>query len=275
MPIEPAGTTGNIINSVKKFVHMPCAPTPLVYLELAAQAALKAWWTIEAPDIRSAITELTGRSGLCHVKGILNNAHELSGLPETHFSKVLYPVAETADLLTWYLFLAGVVGNGIADFFSGAAKLGSCKNPPAHFGYGNTTAGGWPGGQYDGKWQTGPRWQTIDWPTTPGAGPIQLVRAHHKGVITGTCKIGITGAPPGQTIPFNLRTRWNDDPHNIITQSDAEFSAKDLGFQTTIYSEVLNSSDQDRVLLLEIQFPGGVPGPSCLPAAGGYGYSYG
>ena len=88
-------------------------------------------------------------------------------------------------------------------------------------------------------------------------------------------KVAVTGSFPPAKIPFNLRTRWKDDPNGVVTFSEYEVDAKLLDIQTTIYSEVFNGADHDRVLLLEIQFPGGVPGISAIALPEGYGYAYG
>lgn len=258
-----------LIDVVSKFIYMPCAPSPLIYTELAFEALARIGWAYTSPDIREAITKISGRSSLCHVKGGL----QATGLVEPPWQgktrRVLWSVLEAADRATWYAFIIGATATAAYDFFSGAVKLAGCVDPPpsGNWGYGTRPFGGWPSTT---NWYVGPTWRAPDWPTTPGT-PISwdLDPGDHFAH-TGSFQCASLG---GLLMPFNIRY-VDTVSGTVYKEESADFHFNDGSHWSGFYPHKNNTGSFQRIEF-QVQFPLAPPlGPAITVFPFGSGYSW-
>jgi hypothetical protein len=186
-----------LINLINKFIVMPCAPETFVYVEAAFDALFTLYWSIYTPDLRELVTKGTGRSGLCWAKTGLKEAGAIEDVNKGLARSTLWHILETADLSTWYAFVAMSGVDGLINAFSELVRVSGCTEPPGNYAYGNHCIGGWPiGPDIIGKWVPGPSW----WGPDP-SDPHQRVHAvlAYPGeywTITGSAQILTLGYPP-------------------------------------------------------------------------------
>jgi hypothetical protein len=149
-PYRP--TKPSLIGNIKRLLVLPCDVKPSIWADLGIAALCQAVWTAENPDVRALISEVTGSSLLCHTKHVMHSAHGAAPLGDTPASTVYFKGLETADLATWYFFLAGVAKDGLFDWTSQVLRVTKC-NMKDYPGQGHGTF--WFGAIYaDGRWGT-------------------------------------------------------------------------------------------------------------------------
>lgn len=127
-------TIGNVVD----ILNMPCAITPQMAIRTAVPAILEALWSFESPDPKHLFHKLRGHSLLCDIKGGLMDTHLIPPPEDEPLVRFLFKSAEWLDRLTWYMFVASVVGDALFDWTSNLLKVSGCvaKSP---FGYNGDT----------------------------------------------------------------------------------------------------------------------------------------
>lgn len=144
------------INWVAEFFANTCAPLPILYVELAAEAYLLAYSSIVLPDIKEDIKLLTGKSWLKHGKAALKAADGPHHPILKRAGGLIVGGAEFVDKIAWWSFVTGVLNGSASAFVTAAYQTLPCAAPGAlHWGKSSTPIGFWD--QWD-DWVIGPAW---------------------------------------------------------------------------------------------------------------------
>jgi hypothetical protein len=250
------------INRLVKWYYYPCAISPLVYVETALPALMKAFFTFNRPDVKHIVHQATGHSWLCSLKSEVNELHEAEGAPVSEVTRGAFAFIEATDVLSWYAFIAGVTVDGLANWTSAAMHMSPCNpHPGANYASGADSIGGWP---QTGDWQIGPIWG----PHGEGAGPSVDVPPKGFGAVAGNSGyVALGGMTP---VPANMRTVWLDTGE-VLDEADANANSKDFfGPRQTMVNN-WNGFSVDRFMEMQVQF---IDPPIRIVADNsGYGYN--
>lgn len=256
-----------LTNVIKKFWSMPCAGNGLIYFEAAALGIWDFVWAIESPDIRHMITKGTGRSALCHIKTVINDAGIARG-PRTYPVKsALYHMAAKIDISTWWGFLAAAAEDGLYDFFSSAIRLSGCQKMPkgGEWGYGDHCIAG---GPHNGNWNPGPVWRAPDWPTTPQAPNWFWLDPGETAVLSGSYSIwNSTGIQP-----LSFQTRIRSERTGYAHQFAEPDGNPIEGFSQAFGHEITNPNSEGSGYALETYVDPAQPYYTWLSNGIGHGF---
>jgi hypothetical protein len=259
-----------------RFLANPCLPSFQILAEAAEPAALKLFYSLLPFDKKSAIKILTGKSWLCHAKGIAQELTMVEPEEESLGLKFAFTLNEIVDEASWYIYLADVTTNFLANWTTQVLRMTNCK-PDPRVKYGSTrdvegfpTSNGtyqgfenafgmypdWPAGQPDG-WMLEPGDEfTTTFSITlipPGGGP-GVVPTSVKLIDTDTGQIYASGindpiGGPGKESAFAWGKVINTSPSAI----------KNLGWQFFVpyYSPITIVDIKSAYLSIRWFRPGG------------------
>lgn len=116
-----------LYNNIKRILYLPCDTPPSLWVEAGLPAVIKAIYSIASPDIKEAFHKVVGKSMVCSLKQEINVARQAdSAIPEA-VKRAVFKVAEWADMLVWYGFLASVALDGMLDWTSQILKFSACN----------------------------------------------------------------------------------------------------------------------------------------------------
>lgn len=124
--------------AIKRLLEIPCAPTPMVYIEATAAAAIEMFISYVSPDYRELYTKGTGKSIFCDVEGTIHQVQRATGGKIPQLERFLFKIAKKVDISTYWYFLASIIADGVIDWATIARKLSECghtNDPNAGAGY--------------------------------------------------------------------------------------------------------------------------------------------
>lgn len=182
-------------NKIVKILDLPCVPSRAVLVETAFPAFLHAFASLVVPDIKEAyrIKDMFRRGGgrggslLKEIKGMVDAGKD--GKPSITDGKkrAMFKFMELADRLAWYLFIAGVVTDGVYEWITTAYKMGGCIAQDEWWWEGDARGPVWPG---DGpNIANGTAWQANAGTVTGPVGGTMHVPAGAEWWAYGTVKL--------------------------------------------------------------------------------------
>jgi hypothetical protein len=138
------------VGAILRFISLPCASDPMLYVEAAVPALLKAFWEIASPDPKEVYHKVWGQSFVCSLKQTMVEAREFAGQEPAFYERALFSIAEIVDMAIWYLFLADVGEDALINWGSQIIQLSGCFDHTHKIKSGPM----WLGGIYDatGPW---------------------------------------------------------------------------------------------------------------------------
>lgn len=137
---------------------VPCAPTPMLWVEATVFAAWTLFWSVIEPVWKQDVKLVTGKSWL---KNLKQYAYEAEESPYSFFDDsliMLFEVAEWADAAVFWVWIASIGIDGLMNTCTLAYQLAGCDPLSASCTIvGKSPFGGWSFEQY-GKWADGPAW---------------------------------------------------------------------------------------------------------------------
>jgi hypothetical protein len=113
-------------NIILRFLRLPCAIPPGLYIETALPALFSLLWTYFEPDWRELIHQATGKSVLCRIKGGMEDTQLIPPKETSKATRFYFKATEWADVSTWYLFLAEIVNDSLLQWLSLLIKMSGC-----------------------------------------------------------------------------------------------------------------------------------------------------
>lgn len=193
------GQTKFLLNQVKRQLSIPCAPTPMIWIETFFPSLIFGFLTSQSMDVKELITQTTGKSWLGHAKDIAklptapNREFKRFAVTEnievevhteskiTRSARHLFTFTEGLDMAAFWFFVAGVVAEGLIEWHSLAYRQAGCRDDVA--------AGQcWSNEPYlgidSGRWQSLFDWKVESGPYVPVAIPQVVVLPGHSAYIS-------------------------------------------------------------------------------------------
>jgi hypothetical protein len=233
------------LGQIKRIFANPCQVPVHVYVETGAISLMKAFFDILSPDPKELYHDIRGHSALCDFKSILKDIPGVPPEEESAATRFLFKSLEWYDLATWWLFLAGVAADGLADWTSQLIKLQKCSAPSSpHYGYGDAFFGGLP--------ENGD-WNTADFSMNSGS---KFAPVHYSGLVVPPGKkwsisanATWTAVKAGATLQVQCRLRNNTGGYDLDFYEVA--SATPTSHSTMVWSEGRNNTDADQHINVE------------------------
>lgn len=256
-------TIAKDIGKIRKMWVNPCLANPMVWVDAfvpaIADEALTLFQSSQQPVWKQDIKYATGKSWLKSLKQYVN-AEDFN---EAKFSdlalKSMFEIAEVADKLVWWLFLASVTADFIASWMTLILEGPECSDKRRA----GTTGATDPFGNVSesNTWFLGPGYWTLG-PGTPEPVDSQIVlQPGETGFIAYTVAYSLgDGIPVGSSTRLRVVETGEILEQSTVTAAQALNGASHVGFQyfynnregtRTIRLEVL----VDEVLLLFPSYP--------------------
>jgi hypothetical protein len=185
------------VGTIKRIFQIPCAIDPSLYVETGVLSLIKAFGTVISPDLKEAFHMIGGRSLVCHIKGSIIEASEISQADQGPATRFLFKASEFIDLAVWDLFLMSVAAEGLMNWHSQLLKYAGCTN--------KTNPNNGSGSAYVGAVSDDGVWQGCDF-SFPNyskygpAGPAQIiVDPGHTGTCSASVQYKDFGGKPVST----------------------------------------------------------------------------
>lgn len=191
-----------IVGNLEKIFFEPCSTPPTLWVTTGFPALLRAFITIIEPDPKEAYHELLGHSLYHDIKQSIREAHEEGSLVTDGFRNLVFGLADIVDMSVWYLFLASVGEDFLANWTSQVMRLANCTESKK-----GTILGGWVGSSCG--WDT---WADTECVVSDGAGGTQVATTNGWSYKHHSCTCAVWAAPclPWTDIGISAQTRIVD-----------------------------------------------------------------
>lgn len=195
----------------------------MLWVECAGPALLRAIASIAEPDVKEIYHEFIGKSVVKTAEIELQAAEELAPGYFGKFNRFAIPIARFADMAVWYLFLAGITEEFLADWTTQVWKMSGCIPDPKTTIYEFT--GPFFGYIVNEEWQTCGEWtQVLPYELAP-VPPRLYVPPGASASLAGTINV------EGWFYPLQpYQTRWydskNDEQLDLISINQSDQASK-------------------------------------------------
>lgn len=116
-----------------RYLKIPCAVPPAVYVEAAIPAIIHAITDIISPDPKEIYHKAFGNSLFHDVKKVIKSSQLVEQLSDNPVGRALWRLGGLADLATWQVFIFSAAIDGLIDYAGQLQTMAECKNPGSLF----------------------------------------------------------------------------------------------------------------------------------------------
>ena len=185
-------------NQITRIMPVPCAPSPLLWVETAVPAFCWAFLASQSFDFKELVHISTGKSWLQHVKSqvpvtettfrqfgrkMVTEDVEVEKVVNSTVGKAgrtFFKFAEGFDMAAYWIFIASIATEGLIEWHSLAYRMAGCRD--------DVRAGSWSSGSPSGgcgvnAWGGAGYWQVDSGPYSPGTYPFAVIPPGSQGYL--------------------------------------------------------------------------------------------
>lgn len=234
----------SLIGNILRIEQMPCAIPPMLAIELAAPAFLKAFWTVLSPDFKESVHILSGRSLVCNVEHYFEKFDLEEAIGGEVAARVLFTSARWLDVIVWWFFIASVAYDGAMEWTSQIIQAVNC-GPGIH------CSSSQPYGAINDGSAGNQQWFGLDWstpgPCAPVMHPTAVVPPKYTAIVMASAQF-----EDGNGNPVGASSRiMVDGGVGAIDHHSSGDKGTDPTSKTIVFAKYRNHSSVNRTVKAE------------------------